>query len=174
VKVGVRPVVVIGLMGAGKSTVGRALARAWGVPFVDNDELLRARDGRTARAIAADDGVAALHRAEAAVARSALMDPTPRVVTLAASVADDVSVLDELRGRDVVWLRASPSTLHARVDGRAAHRPSAHDLGETVEQQAARRAAAFGSVARVVVDVDDRQPAAIVEEITAALQEPGG
>jgi hypothetical protein len=60
--------------------------------------------------------------------------------------------------------------LHARVDGRATHRPSAHDLGETVEQQASRRASAFGSVARVVVDVDERAPEEVVAEIVAGLQ----
>jgi shikimate kinase len=167
VAAGTRPIVLVGLMGAGKTTVGRALARTLGVPFVDNDEMLKARRERVAREIAAHDGPGALHRAEAAVAREALADPTPRVIALPASVADDEDLLAELRRHDVVWLRAPAATLQARVRGHRGHRPSAADLGETLEQQSQRRAGAFAAAASRIVDVDGRTPDDVVDEITA-------
>jgi shikimate kinase len=164
VTVGARPVVIVGLMGAGKTTVGRALAGVLGVPFVDNDELLEAREGRTAAQLAADEGPEALHRAEADVARDALDDPTPRVVALAASVADDRELVERLRDHDVVWLRAEPATLRRRTTS-PSHRPRASVLGETLAEQAARRAEALALVASTVIDVDGRTPEALVAEI---------
>jgi shikimate kinase len=166
--------VIVGLMGAGKTTVGRALAEARGVPFFDNDALLEAHHGRTAARLATDIGVPGLHAAEADVALAALHKEQPSVVALAASTADDRRVLDALRGSDVVWLRAEPSTLRARTAGRQGHRPSAQVLGETVEQQSARRADALASVARVIVDVDGRTPGDVVAAIMRADQRVSG
>ncbi len=62
-----RHVVLVGLMGAGKTTVGERLARDLGVPFVDGDAALRGATGRDAATIAAADGVPALVALEARV-----------------------------------------------------------------------------------------------------------
>src|SRR5689334_14413518 len=67
-----RHVVLMGLMGSGKSTVGRPLAARLDRPFVDNDDRLAARTGQTAREVAAAEGADALHAREAAVLVDAL------------------------------------------------------------------------------------------------------
>jgi shikimate kinase len=167
---GSRSIVLVGLMGSGKSTTGRALAGALRLPFVDNDELLQAREGRSAAALAAASGPEGVHRAEAAVARDALADPTPRVVALAASAVDDAGVRRALRDHDVVWLRATPATVGQRLAGHRGHRPSAADLGETLAAQAQRRAEAFADVASVVVDVDDRGVDDVVRRVLDGLR----
>ena len=59
-----RHVVLVGLMGAGKTTVGVPLARALGRPYRDNDSELERRTGRTAHDLAAAEGMDGLHRAE--------------------------------------------------------------------------------------------------------------
>jgi shikimate kinase len=169
VTAGARPTVLVGLMGSGKTTVGRALATALAVPFLDNDTMLDAACGSTAASIVAGSGVEALHAAEAAVARSALDHGGPAVVALAASVADDPAVVDALRASEhhVVWLRAAPATLERRI-APLSHRPRAAALGESIAEQAARRAASFGAVADQVLDVDGRSPADLVAAILSA------
>ncbi|MGH8982658.1 MAG: shikimate kinase, partial [Acidimicrobiia bacterium] len=70
---------LVGSMGAGKSTVGRELATRFGVSFIDNDEQLR-HTGRTAAVLAAIDGADALHRAEAAGLLEAMAEHATGVV----------------------------------------------------------------------------------------------
>jgi shikimate kinase len=173
----VRHIVLLGLMGAGKSTVGRALAARVGRDFVDNDTELVRRRGSTAAAIAAELGPGALHDAEAATARAMLRAAPSAVVALAASTVDDAVVRAELGRHAVVWLRAEPATLTARiraqgeVPGRG--RPSAAALRVSAEQQHAARSSRLAEAADVVVDVDGRAVDAVVEDICARLARAG-
>jgi shikimate kinase len=157
-------------MGAGKSTVGRALADRLGTTFVDNDEYLQAHAGRTAAQIATGDGADALHQAEAAGLLATLDAGPAGVVAAAASVVDEAGVRARLAGEGVtvVWLRAHPSTLRRRALA-GTHRPFVHaDPAASTRLDTARRPH-FTEVADQVVDVDDRTPAAVVDEIAAAL-----
>jgi shikimate kinase len=100
---------VIGLMGSGKSTIGRRLSARTGWPYIDNDALVEEVAGRTAPQIEADDGVEALHDAERAAFEHALTIAPPVIL----GVAGFVVVEPELRARmaaagTVIWLRARP------------------------------------------------------------------
>jgi shikimate kinase len=64
-------ILLVGMMGSGKTTVARELARRTGWPMVDNDDLVRTMTAREPAAIAADDGEDALHDAEAAALAAA-------------------------------------------------------------------------------------------------------
>jgi shikimate kinase len=173
----VHHIVLIGLMGAGKSTVGRALAARLGRQFVDNDTELVRRRGATAAGIVADLGVEALHDAEAATARAMLQAAPAAIVALAASTVDDDVVRSDLTRHWVVWLRARPATLAARVRAQgevpARRRPSAEALHATPSQLHEARSAHLGTVAEIVVDVDDRPVDAVVDEILERLGGPG-
>ncbi|HEX6310183.1 MAG TPA: shikimate kinase [Acidimicrobiia bacterium] len=161
---------LVGSMGAGKSTVGRELAVRLGVPFVDNDEQLRRHTGHTAAEVTTSSGAAALHRLEAAALLEALDEGGDHVVAAAASVVDDGGVRERLAdaGVTVVWLRAHPATLRRRALA-GAHRPFVHgDPAASTRLDTARRPH-YAEFAAVVVDVDDRAPGEIVEEIAAAL-----
>lgn len=147
-------VVLVGLMGAGKTTVGRRLAGRLGWTYVDNDAALPAPPGD----IVAAEGLDALHAAEAAALRAAL-GSDDAVVAAPASAVLDASLRALLGGEQVVWLRARPETLAARVAGTP--RPVAGGAGE--------REAGFAAVADVVVDVDARTPDEVVEEILARI-----
>lgn len=59
-----KPVYLIGYMGSGKTTLGRAAAREWGKRFVDLDEAIEERQGRTVREIFASEGEASFRRME--------------------------------------------------------------------------------------------------------------
>ena len=162
---GVGQIVIVGLMGAGKTTVGAALAKALGLPLRDSDAEIQRATGRTARMIADSDGIEALHTLERAHVLDALAGE-PAVITAAASVIDDEAVRAALVAPHVtvVWLRVLPAVAAARgrVDD---HRPSPEPLAV----QAARRDPRFASVASIVVDADDAAPDAIVGSILARL-----
>jgi shikimate kinase len=154
-------VVIVGLMGSGKTTVGAALAAALGRPHRDSDADLLAATGRTARELADDVGIVALHDLELRHLLDALGEPDPVVISAAASTIDEPAgraALDD-PGITVVWLRVDPAAAAAR-QAADDHRP----LPEALEVQARRRDPLFTALADVVVDA--RRP---IDEIVAAV-----
>jgi shikimate kinase len=158
------PIVVVGLMGSGKTTIGRTLAERLGRPFRDSDGDLLARTGRSARDIAAADGVDALHALELEHLLTALSEPEPAVIAAAASVIDEPAGRAALAapGVRVVWLRVDPDTAEGRTSG-PDHRPE----HEALAAQAARRDPWFAAVADVVEDVAVADAASIVARLQA-------
>lgn len=164
-----RHVVVIGLMGSGKSSVGEPLAERLGRPYLDNDRLLRQRTGRTAREIAEADGIGALHRAEAGSLLAALSSPQPSVVGAAASTVESEEVRAALRRHFVVWLDTDLDVLVDRV-GAKDHRPIDGDPRALLEEQHRRRAPLYREVASLVVRGDRSDDGATVESVVEALR----
>ncbi|HET7529742.1 MAG TPA: shikimate kinase, partial [Mycobacteriales bacterium] len=70
-------VLLVGMMGAGKTTVGTALGVVLGWPYLDNDELLERAVGKDTRRVQEEDGERALRRAESAALTMALTVPGP-------------------------------------------------------------------------------------------------
>jgi shikimate kinase len=168
-----RHVVLIGLMGSGKTTVGRELAAVLGRPFVDNDQQVVAASGRTVAEISTRDGVAEMRRLERAALAEALASPVASVITAAAGVILD----DEARGwlgePFVVWLRVDPATLAARV-AQDPVRPLLGDDPEAVlramDQQRQRL---YAEVADYAVDVGRLAPAKLAAAIATHFREDG-
>lgn len=168
-----RPVVIVGLMGVGKTTVGRALAAAVGYRFVDSDAVIEAEYGSTSAELAAQRGVEALHGIEAQQLIRALESPTtePVVIAAAASVAEDAAAVAALRDVITVWLTASSDFLAGRLPAEPHRRPLGADpVGALADQKAARRDA-FETVANVRVHVEGRTVAELVDEIRARVNE---
>jgi shikimate kinase len=163
------PVVLVGMMGAGKSTIGRALSRLTGWKYVDNDDLVRSISGRDAAQIRATDGEDALHDVEELAFEASLALEPPVIIGAAAAVVLDPIARVRLRsGPYVVWLRARPETLSARIANGAGRRPEAADPA-WVAARAAERAPLYAEVASQIVDVDDRSPDEVAEQILAGL-----
>jgi shikimate kinase len=168
--------VLVGLMGAGKTTVGERLAGELGVPFVDGDAELTALTGRDAATIAAADGVPALVALEARVLLDALAAPGPSVIAAAASVVDDPSCRRALRGPDVavVRLRARPGTLAVRHGAGSHRRPLGPDLVASFATQSRARAPRFAAVRPLVtIDVDTATVDQVVAESLRAVRGVG-
>jgi shikimate kinase len=169
----IRHVVIVGLMGAGKSSVGRALAGRLGWPHHDNDVALGARTGETAREIEREQGLEELHRLEADDLLTALASPGPSVISAAASAIADARCRAALASPDVLvaWLRADPSVLAGRAS-RGRHRPEIEpDLEALLRRQARERDSLFRSVADLELDAASATPGELATQIEDALDE---
>ena len=163
-------VVLVGLMGAGKSSVGRLLATALETSFVDTDEVLEARGGATVAELFARDGEEGFRALELEVLDEVLRDPSGAVVATGGGVVTTPAGR-ALLGREsaVVFLDVSAAVAAARV-GDARTRPLlAGDPRGTLKALAAERRAHYVEVADIVVGVDDRPPGAVVGAILEAL-----
>lgn len=158
-EVGAGHVVLVGMMGSGKSTVGRRLANSIGIPFVDTDAELVATTGRDIPTWFAASGEAAFREAEAAVVASICARAESHVVATGGGVVVAAATRELLADSRhvVVWLRASPAFLASRVtrkpdDGR---RPLlGDDARANLERLDAERRDRYASVADVVIDVE--------------------
>lgn len=167
-------VVLVGLMGSGKTTVGAALAAALGVRHRDSDLDIQHETGLRGRDIAARDGIDALHAMEARHLLEALNQPGTTVISAAASTLDDPASRMGLcdPAHFVVWLQADPPSLAARLR-HDDHRPDlGQDLDDVITRQATRRNAALAEVADLTLDAT-QPPATLVATIVARLHAVG-
>ncbi len=169
----IRHVVLIGLMGAGKTSVGRELAPRLGWRYVDNDATLARRTGDTARELEHEVGVERLHDLEADQLLGALSAPERSVLSAAASTIEDARCREALLAPEVfvAWLRAPVPVLADRAR-RGRHRPElgAAGLDVLLERQAKVRDPLFESVADLVVDASQGSPEQLAREIEGAVR----
>jgi len=158
------------MMGAGKSTVGPALAARLGRPFVDTDQEVERAAGATVAEIFSREGEAGFRERERAAIDVA--SEQAAVVALGGGAIVQPDAADRLTASGlVVWLEADPETILARI-GDAESRPLLAGL-EPAEQRAkleALLAARKPYYARAAIRVDaTRAPEAVVDEIVAGM-----
>jgi shikimate kinase len=164
-------ILLVGMMGAGKSTVGHELAKLTGWRYLDNDELLQRAVGKSARTVLETEGAAALRTAETAALTEGLGEEPPVIVSVAGGVVEDGADRDRIRsGGFVVWLRAPMAALAARV-GTGADRPWLPPHPEAALRRLySDREPLYAGVASIVVDVEDRTPAETARVILDQLR----
>ncbi|MHB2021837.1 MAG: shikimate kinase [Mycobacteriales bacterium] len=163
---------LVGMMGAGKTTTGRLLEARTGWPYLDNDELLARATGVSTPELLARDGVAQLRRAESAALCAAVQAQPPLIAAVAAGVVDDPADRVLLRAAGVVvYLRARLETLAARVGAGPARPWLGEDPLGALKRLYAGREEHFQQVATLVVDVDALAPAAVCEQVFCMLRE---
>ena len=170
-----RHIVLVGLMGSGKTTVGRLLAERLGRPFVDSDEMIEEREGRTVREIWLTDGEPAYRKLEAAALRAALAADVPSVIAAAGGVVLADANRAALDGADttVLWLVAHPDVLLPRAT-RGTHRPLLDsDPEATLREMATAREHLYREVADVEVAVGSRSAREIADEIVEHVARGG-
>jgi shikimate kinase len=165
-------VVLLGLMGCGKSTVGKQLAERTGWPHLDNDARLRDATGKTLTEVA-ELGVDKLHEAEREVLRRVLDMPPPFVAGAAAAVLDDDPEIGELLHKRAfpVYLHVPPETLVNRI-GDDVNRPWLKpDPAAALRRMCEMRDPLYRKVAAYVVD-GTQTPEQIADEVYAQLPRP--
>lgn len=183
-----RRLLLIGMMGSGKSTLGRALEQRLGWPYLDNDRILEAATGSSARELLVAGGTDALRAGEAAALRYACATRPPAIAGIAAGTILDADLRAEIDAAgDVVWLRGRPETLVRRVlakdqDEEGDHRPWHGGGRETAaawfREEHARRSALYASIADLVVDIEapagaDRTVEELADQVLVWLARPG-
>ena len=165
-------IVLVGMMGVGKSAIGRRLAHRLGVGFYDADHEIEKAAGRSVSEIFSDFGEAEFRRGERAVI-TRLMEGPPCVLALGggAFINDETRTLVNARGISV-WMKADLEVLVERVSRRST-RPLliGRDPREVLAELMTQRAPLYAQ-AHIHVDSDDGPPDRVVKSILRALLAP--
>lgn len=166
-------VVLVGLMGSGKTTVGRRLATCLGRPFVDADEELAARAGASVAEVFEQRGEAGFRSLEREVLDTLLAAAEPTVIAAGGGVVVAGENRDRLRAAGtVVWLDGTPAFLASRAQAKP-HRPllAGADPRQLFGRLHAERAGWYAEVADLRVSIEpfhaneDKPKQALAEHI---------
>lgn len=166
------PVILIGPPGAGKTTVGTALAASLGVPFTDTDTVVEAVAGKPVSDIFVTDGEPEFRRLERQAVAEAL-DTLNGVIGLGGGAVMDQQTRARLAGRRVVYLQTGFTELAKRV-GLDRARPLLIGTNPRAQLKALleQRLPVYDSLAWLTIGTDGRDPDEIAAEIAAAVTGP--
>ena len=158
-------ITLTGFMGSGKTTVGKVLADFLGCPFMDLDDLVVKKAGKSIPDIFAQDGEAAFRQLEAQALRKTVEKYAESTAVLAlgggAVLAPSSAAL--LHEKTVcIYLRASLETLLTRLEGETAGRPLAD---ASLADRLAAREPIYEETAHVIIDTDGLSPDEVADEI---------
>ena len=158
-------IALTGFMGSGKTTVGKVLADFLGCPFMDLDDLVVKKAGKSIPDIFAQDGEPAFRELEAQVLRKTVVKYAESAAVLAlgggAVLAPASAAL--LHEKTVcIYLRATLDTLLARLAGETAGRPLAD---ASLADRLASREPIYEETAHVIIDTDGLSPDEVADEI---------
>jgi shikimate kinase len=165
-----RSVVLVGMMGVGKSSIGRRLATRLAIPFVDADAEIEKAAGMSIADIFARHGEADFRSGEARVI-ARLLDSGPQVLATGGGAFMNESTRAAIKHKGVsIWLSAEFDVLMRRIAKRKHERPMLHtpDPAETLRQLIALRDPVY-ALADLTVHSREVPHDAIVAEIAAAL-----
>jgi shikimate kinase len=159
---------LVGMMGAGKTTVGRLLAERLGWGYLDSDAQITRTTGRSVPEIFSEDGETAFRAEETKALTTAVSGADPMVVSVAGgAVLSEANRALLARAGTVVWLRARPETLTKRVGDGAGRPLLGDDPGGALAALYEVRKPLYASVAAITVDVDDLSPEAVADQVLA-------
>jgi shikimate kinase len=161
--VSVAHVVLLGPMGAGKTTLGRALAERLEVDLVDSDEAILALTDQSAADLAATIGVSGLHDLERSLVLAALEVPSRKVIAAAASVVDDEATRELMSRHLCLWVEADGAILAERREFGSHRRHMSNEEAEDLNR--IRRL----SVADFVIGVVDTTTSTVEQSAAAAM-----
>ena len=173
-RLGPRSLVLVGLMGVGKTAVGRILARRLGRELVDTDAAVVSGAGLEIPALFADEGEAGFRRREA-VAVATVMSRKALVVATGGGAVLLPENRAALRRGLVVWLQATPAELLRRAGAQRAGRTrpllrGSDPLGR-LEGLLRERTPLYAAVAHLYLDTSGRTPTQVAAALLVALSQ---
>lgn len=162
-------ILLVGMMGAGKTTTGHLVADRLGWGYRDSDADVEAMTGLTVPEIFERDGETAFRKAEATVLAESCAQSAPQVISVAGgAVLDPGNRALIAKSGTVVWLRARPGTLGSRVGDGAGRPLLGDDPTDAMARLLKERAPYYEALADFVIDVDDLKPSDVADRILAA------
>lgn len=168
-----RPIILIGYMGAGKTTVGKLLARQQDLAFYDTDAMIEAHEGRRISDIFADEGEECFRNMETSLIKELIEKKLSDAVL---SVGGGLPVREENRRLlkelgIVIYLTASRETIIERVSG-SEDRPllQGENLSEKIERMLSVRGPLYEEAADILVNTDQKTSDELVKEIAYAIK----
>ena len=158
---------LVGMMGSGKSTIGRRVASRVGADFVDTDELVAAVTDSSIAELWSEEGEEEFRRLESQMLASAASDDGVVVATGGGAVLDPANI-DLMRSSGlVIWLEASPETLAARVgsDGSRPLVADADDPARALAELLESRRDQYVGAAHHRIPTDGRETDEIAEQV---------
>ena len=169
-----KPIVLVGLMGAGKSTIGRRLSGVLGLPFLDSDNEIAEAAGCSISDIFESYGEAIFRDLEQRVLLR-LMGSAPCIIATGGGAFINPEIRTAIKEKAIsVWLKADLDVLLERVSRRDT-RPllKTGDKGEILQRLMSERYPIYAE-ANIVIDSNAGLHEAVVDHIVAALGEPNG
>jgi shikimate kinase len=161
-------VVLVGPMGAGKTTVGLLLAERWGVAFRDTDEDVERTDGRAISEIFVDSGEQHFRALEREAVAHALGEHAG-VLAVGGGAVMTPETRSLLAGHRVVFLRVGLSDAAARVGLGSARPLLLGNVRGTLKALLDERTPVYEAVAGVHIDTDGCTPAEVADRVEAGL-----
>ncbi len=161
-----RNIVITGFMGTGKTTVGRLVADRLGRSFVDTDDEIARRAGKSIREIFEQQGESYFRHCERRLCRFLAAQRGLVIATGGGMLVDESNRRVMLASGLVVCLNASPEVIRARLEREASERPL---LRGDWQALLAQRAAAYAAIPHQV-DTADKTPQRVADEIIALWQ----
>ena len=161
---------LIGMMGSGKSVTGKRLAAKLGCHFIDLDELIQTRTGKSIKTIFEKDGEPFFRDQESAALKEA-SNLSPRVIATGGGTILRTHNVEKMKATGkIVYLETSPDTLWERVKAKK-DRPllSGDSPRETLMSLYATRRPFYESLAHFKVNTDGKTAQAVADEIYAEL-----
>jgi shikimate kinase len=158
-------IVLVGFMGAGKTTVGHLLSERLGLPFVDSDLVIEQRSGRSVRQIFAEDGEPAFRELERRVVAD-LIDGPEAVLALGGGAPEHPDTAVSLKSAQVIYLQVGYDEAMLRVAGDEYRPMLRRPALETLYQ---RRLGVYHDVATLTVATDGRRPEEVSQDVLAQL-----
>jgi len=164
-----RHVALVGLMGAGKTQVGRLLAPRLGLPFRDSDEAVAQAAGLSIAELFAHEGEPAFRALERAALAQLLAGEQAVIATGGGSVTDSETRADLRERAFTVWLDADPAVLARRIADAAGRPLLTHRDPETVLARLAEQRRTFYAAADLHIITDALDADQVVARVLASL-----